>query len=140
MINYDAETNKYRIGKGPAIYDTEAAALAAVGASVKRRGPHINQVAPRRPIDPGDLRMAEKKCRSCKAAIIWTLSAANTRRLPVDAIPTPRGNLQLHLDHQGDIISTVVKNKMGALLHMAHFATCPNAARHRKKTSKGGRK
>ena len=78
------------------------------------------------------------KCRRCSHPIVWTFTAANTRRMPVDLRPVRNGNLLLSVDRSGDIISTVVEPHPDKLRHVAHFVTCPYANRYRKK--KGGKK
>lgn len=55
-----------------------------------------------------------KRCRSCGGEIIW-LWTSNGKRMPVDADSVGCGH-QLFDPANG---------------HMTHFATCPNAARHR---------
>ena len=71
-------------------------------------------------------------CRSCNAPIVWAITEKG-RRMPVDAKPSAAGNLLL--DHErGEWRAIVVKNDDTAAeneLHTSHFATCPNAARHR---------
>lgn len=54
------------------------------------------------------------KCRSCRADIIW-LATASGKFMPVDV---GTNNSELVFD---------------AKVHTSHFATCPDAAKHRKK-------
>ena len=84
-------------------------------------------------------------CKSCNAPIIWATTQAG-RPMPFDKLPVLTGNFFLH---------TVPKAKRGEPEHMAihvdsdhfaavharlheasrytsHFATCPNASKHRK--------
>ena len=58
--------------------------------------------------------MDTAKCKSCKAPIIWLKTALN-KAMPVDA-----GTVR-----EGDTI--FLKD-----VHTSHFATCPDAAEHRK--------
>ena len=65
------------------------------------------------------------RCRSCGAAIEWVKTPFG-RALPLDAESTS-GNIRV--DHG---VAYVVK--VGAGLRVSHFATCPQAAKHRKVT------
>lgn len=72
------------------------------------------------------------ECSSCGAHIIWALTEKG-KRMPVDAVPTRNGNIVLEDD--GRSVKAVVRDAMlpgVQALYISHFATCPNAARHRK--------
>lgn len=58
-----------------------------------------------------------KTCGSCKAPIVWVATVTG-KRMPVDA-----------LDKQGAPVTAVT---FDAKVHTSHFATCPQAAQHRK--------
>lgn len=58
------------------------------------------------------------RCRSCSAEIVW-LKTSNGRNMPADADTVPAG-------------ATVFDGSAGMV---SHFATCPNASKHR---GKGG--
>lgn len=58
-------------------------------------------------------------CRSCQSPIIWCTSAAG-KPMPLDAKPEKRVVVDQH--KVGRVVDT----------YTAHFATCPNAAQHRK--------
>lgn len=71
----------------------------------------------------------EGKCRSCGARIFW-MKTTNGKLAPIDAEPSPDGNMVLrddvaHVVKKGDLFETGPK-------HKNHFATCPNAASHKK--------
>jgi len=76
-------------------------------------------------------------CRSCDAEIRWAKTAAG-KVIPIDAEPVPNGNIQL--GYVGGYMVAIVVNADDALaaqaageeLYLSHFATCPNASRHRK--------
>jgi len=75
------------------------------------------------------------QCDSCQADIIWTVTASSGARMPVDYEPTPKGNIALR-PGPGAPIATVlsVAKQFGRKeLRTSHFATCPDAARHRKR-------
>lgn len=85
---------------------------------------------PRFPAD-GECRDAE-----CRSPIIWTVSAARHKPMPVNPEPVPDGNLLLTA--MGDHIRAEVVDPnalpMGAdpaELYVAHFRTCPGAAHWR---------
>jgi hypothetical protein len=56
-----------------------------------------------------------RRCGSCGAAVIW-FTTRNGRPMPVNAESVHALDSQLELPR-----------------HISHFATCPNAARHRRK-------
>ena len=55
-----------------------------------------------------------RRCRSCNAPIIW-FKTAEGRNMPVDADTVEAGDTEMDLTR-----------------HKSHFATCPNADKHRK--------
>ena len=61
-----------------------------------------------------ELHPNEKKCRSCKAPIVWLRTAAG-KTMPVNP----------------DTVAEDCETYDAAALHTSHFATCPNASRHR---------
>jgi hypothetical protein len=75
-------------------------------------------------------------CPSCSAPIIWTITAAQSKRQPVDAEPAADGTIQLSRRHDGEVVSTVLPvgarfGKQGRL-HLAHHATCPRPVRRQR--------
>lgn len=75
-------------------------------------------------------------CRSCGAAVTWCVTEAG-KSMPVDAAPTPGGNLVIR--RSGPALVAVVvsplleSNEERAEPHYtSHFATCPNADAHRR--------
>lgn len=88
--------------------------------------------------------MAE--CSSCHAPIRWATIASTGRSIPLDPEPVPTGNLIYVEEPAGDGDGTTVRvvgppRPDGGLIgdeyagrrFVSHFATCPNAAHHRKK-------
>ena len=67
-------------------------------------------------------------CRSCGAAIVWAKTSTG-KTIPLDAAPSPRGNMIL--DEQGVALVVPTLSGFGPWM-ISHFATCPNAAQHRK--------
>lgn len=80
------------------------------------------------------------RCRSCGQSIIWARTAVAGRAMPVDATPSPVGNIDLSTSENDVVpIATMVTGEARAVaarngrgLHVSHFASCPNAAMHRK--------
>jgi ribulose 1,5-bisphosphate synthetase/thiazole synthase len=66
-------------------------------------------------------------CRSCGAAIIWAPSAMTNRLMPLDAIPVDAGTFVLTATGHA-----AYHPSSTAPRYVSHFATCPNAAAHRK--------
>ena len=60
--------------------------------------------------------MIIKQCRSCQARIVWLKTAAG-KSMPVDDATVDEGDEMF--DHTK---------------HKSHFATCPNADKHRKRS------
>jgi len=73
-------------------------------------------------------------CRSCGKPIKWVVTQKN-KRMPIDPQPVEGGNIELH--NQGEYLPPLaVYHSLapaGVKLYVSHFATCPNAAKHRKK-------
>lgn len=76
-------------------------------------------------------------CRSCDAPILWGATAKG-RRIPLDPEPVAGGNLEL--ERLVTPIASVLRVRYVAkedihpdiARHVTHFATCPNARRHRR--------
>lgn len=75
-------------------------------------------------------------CRSCNAAVIWTVTKSG-KKMPVDAKPDPDGQLcvwrndsGVHSRHQDDA-PQFVQDRPSRFT--SHFATCPNAQKHRRR-------
>jgi hypothetical protein len=76
---------------------------------------------------------AASSCSSCGASIIWA-ETAKGKRMPVDARPSEGGNILLEqrpgLAPLVDVRSGVVEGG-----RFSHFATCPQASKHRRPKS-----
>lgn len=69
-------------------------------------------------------------CNSCGAEIQW-LATCNGKSIPLDVTPAEDGNLVIV-----DGVARVIKKGQDPQFKVrwkSHFATCPNAARHRRK-------
>jgi hypothetical protein len=71
-------------------------------------------------------------CRSCGASIIWA-KTANGGLMPVDVTSVEGGNVDLDRVRTGFARATVVASDAGVFRYVSHFATCPDAAKHRKR-------
>lgn len=74
------------------------------------------------------------QCSSCKADIIWSTSEKGSAA-PIDFQPSPDGTVALEYRGSPTPLSRVVpvKHRFGRTdLRKSHFATCPEAARHRR--------
>lgn len=69
------------------------------------------------------------KCLSCGAKIIWAKTIQGNR-MPLDPQTRIDGNVRVNED------GTVTVGPSGSGQHVAHFATCKNAASHRKPKTK----
>lgn len=91
-------------------------------------------------------------CRSCGAEVWWAWTTGG-KRMPVDATPDPEGML-VAVDSEGYVLADplldlAIEHGQASQVTMArrahrsmtgevrrwtsHFATCPNAEKHRKK-------
>lgn len=78
-------------------------------------------------------------CRSCRAPLLWALTEKG-RRIPLDRNSVPDGNIELEETDEGPPMSRVVPREDRILpgffhtpRYKSHFATCPNAKRHRRR-------
>lgn len=74
------------------------------------------------------------QCRSCPAKVRWAVTLKNAKPIPLDVNPSDDGNLVVF---RGVAMSRKDADARGLgplPLFTAHFATCPNANRHRKGT------
>ncbi len=101
----DLSNIKYFVDQQPATKDRFEGAIAAMleATSPGREAP------PAKPPGRG-------RCRSCQASILWIKSATTGRAIPCDP-------------DQIRIITADGRSEAG---YITHFATCPNAAEHRK--------
>lgn len=81
-------------------------------------------------------------CQSCRAPIRWCVTETG-KAIPVDYTPRRDGNLVL-VDHGDRVVASVAPSALPllapvtpitAVRYVSHFATCPHAARHRRRAS-----
>ena len=75
----------------------------------------------------------ELRCKSCGAPIRWGRTGSG-RNIPLDAAPTPDGNVTMF-----DRIAVIHTKdspppEPGELRYTAHFKTCPHAGSWRRRT------
>jgi hypothetical protein len=72
----------------------------------------------------------DAKCQSCGAPIRWAKTTTG-RRMPLDAQPVSNGNVVLT---DGGTLAVPRNDELhsGSPRYRSHFATCPDAAKHRK--------
>ena len=80
-------------------------------------------------------------CASCSARIIWCKSARSGKHMPVDVVPGADGTIVLDSTPMQPIATVLSGAELATAraarpdqhrLRTSHFATCPNAASHRK--------
>lgn len=86
----------------------------------------------------GETTRLVQACRSCTAPVVWGETEARHRTIPIDSTPDPAGTLLL-LDRDGDrplvrYVDPMDRHKHAGRLYRSHFATCPNAATHRRRS------
>lgn len=83
------------------------------------------------------------QCRSCGTSVLWCRTT-NGRNMPVDALAHEDGNVFVTWgqdDLAGVRLATVLTGDVlvarrlesPELMHRPHFATCPDADKHRRK-------
>jgi hypothetical protein len=79
--------------------------------------------------------MNEGKCDSCRADVLWRKTPGG-KWMPVDPEPSDHGNVIVLDAERCRVVggaAAVEHRAGGGKTYVPHFATCPNAARHRKR-------
>jgi hypothetical protein len=76
--------------------------------------------------------MSNGKCRSCGKPVLWVEMLGSGKKNPLDPEPTDKGNVVLVGEGKAEMVRGTDKSP-GELLYLSHFATCTQAAKHRKK-------
>lgn len=71
------------------------------------------------------------RCRSCDAEVIWVRMQGTGKFNPLDKAKRADGNVRITGRVRGTLQARVVKPGEGE--YVSHFATCANAASHRRK-------
>lgn len=73
-------------------------------------------------------------CKACGAPIVWAKTAATGKAIPLDTEPTPDGNIFLKDGKAHYLTKNGVEQTLADFdRYKSHFATCPQAARFRRK-------
>jgi hypothetical protein len=82
-------------------------------------------------------------CRSCKALIMWLDHVTTGKAAPIDADPSPDGNIRVGVAFEHYTVLTGQERKdaleRGDELHLNHYATCPQAKAWRERAAKAVR-
>lgn len=71
-------------------------------------------------------------CRTCKAPVVWALTEAG-KWMPLDAQSSLVGEWQLFGDGPRAVhVPAERREQLAGQLHVTHWATCPDADRHRR--------
>jgi hypothetical protein len=73
--------------------------------------------------------MTISRCRSCNAAIIWAKTESG-KTMPLDAEPAGRPSGVFRIEYRNGYAHAI--SVAGEPVYVSHFATCPNAAQHRR--------
>jgi hypothetical protein len=71
------------------------------------------------------------RCKSCQRQVRW-VKTAEGRNMPLDVSPSPDGSIMVLADGRSRVVPVAERAQCVAPLFKAHFATCPNAASHRR--------
>ncbi len=71
------------------------------------------------------------ECRSCGTTIRWCQTPLG-KKMPVDIDSVPGGNVDLVKIGPGKYMAKVVAADEGVNRYRSHFASCPNADKHRR--------
>lgn len=86
-------------------------------------------------VSSGDPELGARRCRSCKALVLWTLTESG-KLMPVDFAPSTEGTIAIRPGrHEGKRVwlSRVVELGEVVTRRKSHFATCKFADQHRRK-------
>lgn len=82
---------------------------------------------------PADRERSE--CRLCGAPVFWARTEATGNLMPLDWLASERGNIVINDDGRAVVIKGDLFDDKAILgdRYKSHFATCPNASKHRRK-------
>lgn len=83
-------------------------------------------------------------CLSCDAPIFWALTVPGQKLIPVNAALDPDGILAIRHESSGAWLARALRrgqepDPATEKTYTAHFAGCPKAAEHRKRTAAAAR-
>lgn len=68
-------------------------------------------------------------CKTCGKRFDWYRSATTGKAMPIEPDPQPNGNVRIDVVNN---TATVVEPGSHTPLYLSHFATCKQAAQHRR--------
>lgn len=74
-----------------------------------------------------------QSCRSCGAPVVWGVTEKG-RRMPLDAEPVAWGNIELDEESGRLRVLAGDEPRLSGKRYISHFATCPEAKAHRRRT------
>jgi hypothetical protein len=86
-----------------------------------------------RTVSKADPELGARRCKSCRAPILWTVTESG-KRMPLDFAPSADGTVAISVgEHEGRRAwrSRIAELGEAVVRRKSHFATCPNAATHR---------
>jgi hypothetical protein len=110
------------------------ASYSSAGAGFSSGRPRRLSLEPAVTMQPDSERPANLRCRSCGAPIFWAVNS-NGNRVPIDAEPVQIEAAGRYAIDWPDAPNTSPRAIHSPAIHLTHFATCPNAASHRKRAS-----
>lgn len=74
---------------------------------------------------------SDGQCRSCHKEVRWVVTEPSLKRMPLDPIPAPDGNMWIDRIEGGVPVMRVALNADGVpasvpLRYVSHFVTCPD--------------
>jgi hypothetical protein len=71
------------------------------------------------------------RCRSCKQQVRWA-TTEHGKAIPLDPEPAANGSIRLRAG-VAIVVPEAERQAFAGELYLSHFATCPDAARHRRR-------
>lgn len=72
------------------------------------------------------------RCRSCGSPVVWATTSVGGKKIPIDPDPVSTGNLTITRDAGRGVLAHTAAAGSPVPRYVSHFATCPNAAQHRR--------
>jgi hypothetical protein len=76
--------------------------------------------------------VSTSKCRSCSASIVW-MKTSKGKTIPVDTATIKERDLEFVFDQRAGARNDYRSPLFNPRNHTAHFATCPDADKHRRR-------
>jgi hypothetical protein len=72
----------------------------------------------------------QQRCSSCRARILWAVSLASGKPMPLDLEQKVGGNVDVIDGVYARVVPAAERTRP---LYVSHFATCPDAGEHRRR-------